>query len=152
MESESLRDWTDRLLAANGLNLIDVTDAIEREFGPANSQDVPALIAMLNHPDARVRYGGALALGAIGPGAEASVPHVLRLLRDPDAQVRHDAATALKRIDAKRPDVIRALFRLLLDDDDDTQAAAEEALEQLLRQYDGPDAVKFQQRFQSWCD
>jgi HEAT repeat protein len=151
MASERIRSWIDRMLAAAGpLELLGAMDAIERAFGPDDVGELADLIEMLGHPDARARFGAALAIGSIGPGAGTAVPRLLRSLRDPDGQVRHDAATALGRIDARRPDVIKGLFRLRFDEDDDVEAAAEEALDRLLRDYAGPDAEKFRRRFGAW--
>jgi HEAT repeat protein len=148
-----IQDWIERLGAAREPPaIVRVIQAIEDAFGPANVAEVPELIGMLAHADARARYGAAVALAAIGPGARAAAPHLHRALRDKDSQVRHDAAMALKAIKPKHPNVIKRLFRLLLDDDDDVQAAAEEALREILCDYVGPEAARFKKRFKIWCD
>ena len=59
---------------------------------------------------------------------------------------------AIKAIKPNHPNVIKRLFRLLLDDDDDVQGAAEEALREILGEYDGPAAEKFKRRFRIWRD
>jgi HEAT repeat protein len=149
---ECVQIWIERLLAADGLALIGVIQDLEKAFGPTNASDVPNLVGMLNHPDAKVRSGAAVALAAIGPAAAQAIAPLLTALRDADGQVRHDAAVALKQIEPGRLEVIKGLFRLLFDDDDDVSAAAEEGLDKALRNYDGPHAAKFKRRFRIWRD
>jgi HEAT repeat protein len=73
MARARIQDWIERLGAAGEpLAIVRVIQAIEEAFGPANAADVPDLIGMLAHPDARVRYGAAVALAAIGPGRRAA--------------------------------------------------------------------------------
>lgn len=81
-----------------------------REMGkPA----VPALIALLKHPDAEIRDTAGLDLMWIGPDAQDAVPALVKCLNDPDWRVRFRATRCLRDIHT-RPDLaVPALMRSL---------------------------------------
>jgi HEAT repeat protein len=59
-----------------------VRDTLVRIGGPA----VPALVELLNGPDADMRVCAAEAIGGIGPAARGAVPPLIRAIRRPDGE------------------------------------------------------------------
>jgi HEAT repeat protein len=67
--------------------------------GPVNAAVLPALVAALKDPDAKVRCEVILALAKFGTDAKDAVPTLTELQQsDRDARVRSYAAEALERI------------------------------------------------------
>ncbi len=84
-------------------------------------QNLPILLAALNHPDPRVRAEAANALGSLGADAQPAVAQLTQLLSDPNRTVRAKAARAL--VEAG-PDAVPALVSALKDKKSRPYAAA----------------------------
>jgi len=57
---------------------------------------IPALLKLLEDPDAEIRQASAIALGKLGN--EALIPVLIRLLEDSNAHVRESAVDALGNV------------------------------------------------------
>jgi HEAT repeat protein len=86
---------------------ISVDTALARVGEPA----VPALLKILDGPDAKLRECAAYALGEIGPGARAAVPSLIRAIESLDPQNKPNllAIRALGRIGPEARAAIPAL-------------------------------------------
>lgn len=96
------------------------------------SPAVNPLIGALRHPDARVRYHAASALGSLamrGIKAQNAVPSLIEALHDGDSQVRNFAARSLGDIDDQR--AVEPLIYALRDEDMGVRGDAASALGKL---------------------
>ncbi len=89
--------WVDQLHKSRPKTRIAAVGALQ-SVGAADLAAIPALIATLSDPDAKVRGAAALALLNIGPAAKDATDAVRRALNDQDITVRRHAEAALKRI------------------------------------------------------
>jgi HEAT repeat protein len=110
-----------RMAAANAL----------RRLGDPGA--LPALIDVLDDPEARVRARAARACGAIGD--ERAADALAARLDDPRGRVRREAADALASIGTDR--ALTPLIGAVTDDDDEVRYAAVMAL----GGYQGPEAI-----------
>jgi HEAT repeat protein len=92
-----------RTLGANGFMALGV------DARPA----VPALIALLNDKDLRVRYLAVFALRCLGPVASDALPSMINCLDDPDFAVRDDAVTGLGTIHQEPERVVPILINFI---------------------------------------
>jgi HEAT repeat protein len=76
---------------------------------------VPALLPLLDSPDATCRYEAALALGRIGDKAASAGEALGKLLKDPDLKIRRLTAQWIG--DTKSPAAVPALLAALGDED-----------------------------------
>lgn len=85
-------------------------------FGLAGAEAIPRLVELLRHPDSKVRWNAARALGKIG---ELTPPEVQELVAvmgaDPDALVREHCAESLGQIGPKAAVAVPALVKALAD-------------------------------------
>ncbi|MCP4657758.1 MAG: NACHT domain-containing protein, partial [bacterium] len=93
---------------------------------PPGLEFLPALIQLLEHDDADVRWRAASVLGNLGPQAEAT-PALIQLLEDDDASVRLRAAEVLCNL-GPQAEATPALIQLLEHDDADVRLRAAEVL------------------------
>lgn len=84
-------------------------------------QNLPQLMAALNHADPNVRAAAANAVGSLGSEAKPAVGQLTQMLRDPDKNVRGKAARALAETG---PEAVPSLVTALKDDEARPYAAA----------------------------
>jgi len=82
-------------------------------LGPDAKSAVPALIALLDDPDDRVRYLSVFAIRCLGPVAHEALPRVIKSLNDPEFTVQDDAVAALGTIRADPEHVVPILLDFL---------------------------------------
>jgi HEAT repeat protein len=88
------------------------------KFGPAGSDAVPALTALLTHENPTVRWQAIRTLGKIREPSLPTLPDLMRLtLSDPDALVREHAAEAMGDIGPAAAAGVPALVKALKDPD-----------------------------------
>jgi HEAT repeat protein len=126
-----------------GLKLPDYTFALVHDSlegkakhivgdGPADPEDVPALVKALKYDEARVRIDAAEDLGLIGPKAADAVPALLKIAeRDADPLVRIAAAKAVAGIDPKNETALPLLIEALKDKTSKVRKRAAESLGEL---------------------
>jgi HEAT repeat protein len=83
--------------------------ALGAEAKPA----VPALIALLDDKDQRVRYLAVFALRCLGPVAAEALPSLLACLNDPDFTIRDEAVTGLGTIQQQPEQVVPVIIAFL---------------------------------------
>jgi HEAT repeat protein len=109
------KDPDARVAAAGTLGLL----------GWAATPHLPALIAALADPEAKVRAAAAQAFGALGDSSTPAVPPLAaKLSDDPDAGVRAAIVTALEAIAPGTPAVLAAHLHALRDPDPAVRKAA----------------------------
>jgi HEAT repeat protein len=83
--------------------------------GAGGPEDVPALLASLDHPDWRVRADAAAELGLLGDTAIGAVPALNAALADPEKQVNIAVAAALVQLDPRHQAAVTILTAHLKD-------------------------------------
>jgi len=76
---------------------------------------VEAAVKLLDDPDPRSRWNGAIVLGQAGAAARGAVPRLAEALKDPDVATRFNAAAALGRIGPDASEAAPALLKALED-------------------------------------
>jgi HEAT repeat protein len=92
---------------------------------------VPALLPLLDSPDADLRYRAVMVLGAIGPEAEEAIPALLSRLEDPDQYLPWSTANALGRIGPAAKAAVPALKALCSHPQTHVRINAAEALSRI---------------------
>jgi HEAT repeat protein len=82
-------------------------------LGTAATPALPALIALLDHKDERVRYLTVFTLRCLGPAARDALPFLIARLDDPEFEIRDDAVMALGTINAEPECVVPILIKFV---------------------------------------
>ena len=103
------------LIAALEDDHLDVSSEIQRALRRIGPPSLPALVAALRCPNARIRQRSAEVITDFGYAARSAVPALCSALKDPDEGVRSNAARALGTTSGGEATAVAALI-LGLDD------------------------------------
>lgn len=125
--------------------LFDDSPAVRDTAAAALSQlggaAVPALQALLAHPEAEVRARAADALGRIGPPAAAALPALRERLRDASPEVRLSAAEGVWRMTGSAEGCLEAPLTLLAEPQRELRMRAHRLLVEIGRTSRSPELL-----------
>ncbi len=100
-------------------------------LGQIREPAIPALLAVLEHPQPEVRLAAVLAFNFMGSHALSAVPELQKLLGDPDPEIRQVTAITLASAGAERELVLSSLAECLNAEDIYIRSMAAELLRKI---------------------